>query len=244
MKRLAWLFFLSTAPALVGPARAQTPASAGGYAAASSASITNALPERFEGTFTQTQQSAATVAGALSGPAAATSAAPSGIAGASADHEITGKLVWTPTDQSTRPKTFGEVDSQFYVPTDGELNVHFKMEARSPDGTCTREVSKTFAIRELPPAAFQRLYLEVAADGRYKMVLGMTNYFLPLEAAQRCTFKAAGARATVPVNEAGVVIGPQEGVLAGDAIEGATAQPIVYGVHSYSGRWEFKKVGS
>lgn len=239
MQRLKWLAFLGAAAALIASARAQTPSSDGSYAVTSNPTVANALPQRFEGTFTQTQQSAAPP-----GPATTASAARSGLADTSSDHEITGTLVWTPTNESTRGKTFGEIDSQLYVPTDGELTVHFKTEARSADGTCTQEVSKTFAIRELPPAAFQRLYLEVAADGRYKMMLGMTNYFLPLEAAQHCTFKSAGARATVPVNEAGVVIGPQEGVLTGDAIEGETSKPIVYGVHSYSGRWEFKNARS
>jgi len=236
MKKLAWLAVLGAAPVLLATAQTESPSS-DTYAIDRTASSADALPDRFEGTFTQTQQSAATVAGALVGPANAV-----GAAGTSAQHEITGTLVWTPIELSTRPKTFGDVDSQFYVPTDGELTVRYKMEARSAEGTCTLEGNKTFAIRRLPPAAFQRLYLEVAADGRYKMMLGMTNYFLPLEAVQRCTFKApAGTRASVPVTEAGVVIGPQEGVLTDSAIAGATAKPIIYGVHSYRGRWEFKK---
>jgi hypothetical protein len=57
---------------------------------------------------------------------------------------------------------------------------------------------------------------------------------------QRCSFKASSEAA--PINDVGVVIGPQQGVMTGEAIVGATEQPIVYGVNSYSGQWEFKKV--
>ena len=232
IKRLA-VALLSAAPALVVPAHAQTPSFDGGDEVTLSdagAGTGIRAPARFEGTFTQIRQ------GAAAGDTR------NGFS-ANADHEITGKLVWTPDERPAHPKTFGDVDSRFYLPTDGELTVNVKIEARSQAGTCMRETSKTFAVRQLPPAAFQNLYLEVAADGRYKMRLGMINYFLPVEAVQRCTFKAhSDARDAVPVNDVGVVIGPQEGMMTDNAIAGTTEQPVVYGVHSYSGQWDFKRV--
>jgi len=248
MNRFA-VVLLSAAPVLVVPAHAQTPPPEGEHEATRSLSASNApagsfgagvlgdgtathkaetrAPARFEGTFTQTRQGAAG-GGARSG------------FGATAEHEVTGKLVWTPDGHSAHPKTFGDVDSQFYVPTGGELTIEVKIEAQSQSGTCTRDASKTFSVSKLPPAALQNLYLEVAADGRYKLRLGMISYFLPVEAMQRCSFKASSEAA--PINDVGVVIGPQQGVMTGEAIVGATEQPIVYGVNSYSGQWEFKKV--
>jgi len=240
---------LGAAPVLVVPAHAQTPPLEGEHEVTRSWSASNAppgsfgdgvlsdagaathkagsrAPARFEGTFTQTRRGAA--GGARNGFSA------------TAAHEITGNLVWTPDGHPAHPKTFGDVDSQFYVPTDGELRVDVKIEAQSQAGTCTRDATKTFAVRKLPPAALQNVYLEVAADGRYNLRLGMISYFLPVEAAQRCSFKASSEAA--PINDVGVVIGPQHGTMTGDAIVGATEQPIVYGVNSYSGEWDFKKV--
>jgi hypothetical protein len=248
MKRLERIALLIAAGVSVGPSRAQTPSLDGGTALASSQAVTNvplglgvvALSNTgaatrkselrpavgFEGTFTQTRQGE-----------------PYGY-GASADHEITGRLVWTLDQRPAHPKTFGDVDSQFYVPTDGELKVDVKLQARSEGGTCMRGGSKTFTIRDLPPAALQNLYLEVAADGRYKMRLGMISYFLQVEAVQRCTFKVhSDARGNaVPINDVGVVIGPRQGVMTGDVIAGATQPAVVYGVHSYDGRWQFRRV--
>jgi hypothetical protein len=250
LQRLA-VILLSAAPVLVVPARAQTPSFQDGDAVTTDLSARTSpsakaekhaeggevtprtetsSPARFEGTFTQTRQPAA---------AGNTRFASS----ANTDHEITGRLVWTPDEHPGHPKTFGDVDSRFYVPTDGELTVNVKLETRSQAGTCTRDGSKTFAVRALPRAALQNLYLEVAADGRYKIRLGMISYFLPVEAVQHCTFKVQSeARAAAPVNDVGVVIGPQQGSMTDDTLVGATEQPVVYGVHSYSGRWEFKGV--
>jgi len=252
MKRLERVALLIAAAVSVGPSRAQTPSLDGGAASASSQAATNvplslgvvALSNAsaatrksdlraavgFEGAFTQTRQGAA--AGERYGY------------GANADHEITGRLVWTLDQRPAHPKTFADVDSQFYVPTDGEIKVDVKIQARSEGGTCIRNGSKTFAIRDLPPAALQNLYLEVAADGRYKMRLGMISYFLQVEAVQRCTFRVRSDTRgnAVPINDVGVVIGPQQGVMTGDVIAGATQPAVVYGVHSYDGRWEFKRV--
>ena len=214
MKRLERVALLIAAAVSVGPSRAQTPSLDGGAALASSQAATNvplslgvvALSNAgaatrksdlraavgFEGAFTQTRQGAA--AGERYGY------------GANADHEITGRLVWTLDQRPAHPKTF--------------------------------------AIRDLPPAALQNLYLEVAADGRYKMRLGMISYFLQVEAVQRCTFRVRSDTRgnAVPINDVGVVIGPQQGVMTGDVIAGATQPAVVYGVHSYDGRWEFKRV--
>ena len=86
------------------------------------------------------------------------------------------------------------------------------------------------------------MLLEIAADGRYKLWLGMVSYFLQFQVEGECDMVGGRrTRQTLDVNEAGVVLGQQEGVLVGDTISGASAAPIVMGVHRYTGNWDFKK---
>jgi hypothetical protein len=206
---------------------------------------------RFEGTFSQSQNSSvgpADLAGALPpglppglGAALGAGAARYGI-GATMVSEISGTLVWTPEEGAQRAKTFGDVDSTFYVPTDGEITVDVKSVGQSNAGACTINGNKTFSIRSLPPPGRQFLVLEVAADGRYKMMLGMISYFLQFQATQTCRVRRRETNEPVIVNDAGVVIGPQQGSLTADGIAGETPQPIVFGVHSYVGRWAFRRI--
>jgi hypothetical protein len=49
-----------------------------------------------------------------------------------------------------------------------------------------------------------------------------------------------GGKQAVVVNDAGIVIGRQEGQITDEGVVGHTATPIVMGVHSYTGSWEFK----
>jgi len=185
---------------------------------------------KFEGTFSQTQ---------------ATSMSPGvyGI-GVAMRQKVTGRLLWTPEQNSGRAGTFGDVASQFYVPTEGEITAAIDNDNRSRADSCAQEGSKTFAIKDLPPAARQYLVLEVAADGRYRMMLGMVSAFLQFEASQRCSGRVApvpGGNGKINVNSVGIVIGQQDGRVTDEGVAGQTTQPIVYGPLSYTGEWRFKR---
>ncbi len=185
---------------------------------------------KFEGTFSQTE---------------ATSMSPGtyGI-NVAMRQKVTGRLVWTPEANSQRTGTFGDVASQFYVATEGEVTAAIDNDSRSRAGTCAQEGSKTFAIKDLPPAARQYLVLEVAADGRYRMMLGMVSMFLQFQATQKCSSFMPGPNnnGKVNVNSVGIVIGQQEGRITEQGFAGQTPQPIVFGVLSYTGEWQFKKI--
>jgi len=185
---------------------------------------------KFEGTFSQTE---------------ATSMSPGvyGI-GVAMRQKVTGRLVWSPEQNSGNAGTFGDVASQFYVPMEGEITAAIDNDSRSRAGSCEQEGSKTFAIKDLPPAARQYLVLEVAADGRYRMMLGMVSAFLQFEATQKCSSRMPGPRGNgkVNVNSVGIVIGQQDGRVTEEGVAGRTAQPIVYGPLSYTGEWRFRQI--
>jgi hypothetical protein len=162
--------------------------------------------------------------------------------GVSRDEEISGRLVWTPEQSSTRAGSFGDVASAFYTPTAGEIRVRVHAEGRSIAGRCTHDGTKTFPIDALPPDALRYVLLEIAADGRYKLWLGMVSFYLQFEAEEKCEVRLArNTSGTVTINDAAIVLGLQEGVVTGDTISGETAAPIVFAPHRYTGNWEFKK---
>ncbi len=202
----------------------------------------------FEGTFTQTETSSVSATDVAANNSMI--AAARGYAAMTGLQKITGRLVWSPEADSSRPRTFEDVESKFYVPTEGQITVAIESEGKSLAGSCVIEGSKSFAIRSLPPAAMKYLVLEVAEDGRYRMMLGMVSYFLQFDATQKCTVQAApgfpiampgGGSEAVTINDAAIVIGRQEGRLVEDRIVGKTLRPIVEGVHSYVGEWQFQK---
>jgi hypothetical protein len=193
----------------------------------------------YEGTFTQTGTTSIT--GANVSEPFASSAQAYGV-GVSRNEEITGRLVWTPEPSSTRAGSFGDVGSVFYVPTAGEIRVHVHAEGRSIAGRCTHEGTRTFAIDALPPDALRYVLLEIAADGRYKLWLGMISFYLQFEAEEKCEVRLGrNTSGTITINDAAIVLGLQEGALTGDTIAGAPAAPIVFPPHQYTGSWEFKK---
>jgi hypothetical protein len=135
------------------------------------------------------------------------------------------------------------------VPRDGEISVQTVSTGKSVAGSCKVEGSKAFAIKDLPPDALQYLTLEIAADGRYRLMLGMISKYLQFQATQDCSIRAApgfpmpvpgGGKQAALVNDAGIVIGRQEGQMTDDGVVGRTPAPIVMGVHSFTGSWEFK----
>jgi hypothetical protein len=196
----------------------------------------------FEGTFTQTRTMNASGAN-LPAEARALGADRYGV-GASAKYEITGRLRWTVEDGSTRPSSFGDAGSTFYVPTDGEIIVSIHGDGRSMAGVCTHDGERTFRLAELPREALQYMVLEIGGDGRYKVWLSMVSYYLQFKVQGKCDFRgrAREVEQTLDVNDAGLVLAQQEGVVTNDAVVGQTAAPITMGYDRYEGRWDFRKV--
>src|SRR5262245_4259510 len=196
----------------------------------------------FEGTFTQTRTMNASRAN-LPAEARALGAERYGI-GASANYEITGRLRWTVEEGSTRPSSFGDSGSAFYVPTDGEITVNVRGDGHSAAGACTHDGSRTFRLAELPREALQYMVLEVGGDGRYKLWLSMISYYLQFKVQGKCDFRgrAREIEQTLDINDAAIVLAQQEGVVTNDAVAGQTAAPIAVGYDRYEGRWEFRKV--
>ncbi len=187
---------------------------------------------QYEGIFSQRQQMAiAPAAGAAYGMSA------------TRNYKTDGRLVWTRERDNGRAHTFGEVDSTFYIPADGEITVRIDSEGKSVAGSCKYEGSKTFAVKDLPPAALQYLLLEVADDGRYRLMLGMISRYLQFEVKRKCRIPVAPGfgRGAEIVNDSGIVIGKQEGTIVDDAVAGRTAAPITMGPISITGDWQFKR---
>ena len=195
----------------------------------------------FEGTFTQTRTMNASGAN-LPAEARALGGDRYGI-GASAKYEITGRLRWTVEEGSTRPSSFGDAGSTFYVPTDGEITVSIHGDGRSAAGVCTHDGEHTFRLADLPREALQYMVLEIGGDDRYKLWLSMVSYYLQFKVQGKCDFRgAARTEQTLDVNDAGIVLAQQEGVVTNGTAAGQTAAPIAIGYDRYEGRWEFRKV--
>jgi hypothetical protein len=181
---------------------------------------------KFEGTFSQDEVTSGS----------------SGLYTVGLRQKVTGRLVWMPEENSQRAGTFADAPSQFYVATDGEITASIDNENRSFGGTCTAKGSKTFALKDLPPGARQYLVLEVTADGRYRMMLGMVSYFLQFDATQRCTGRVRVPDQKTNVNSVGIRIGQQDGRVSDEGIVGQIQPSIVNGPLSYTGEWQFKQI--
>jgi hypothetical protein len=181
---------------------------------------------KFEGTFSQDEVTSGS----------------SGLYTVGLRQKVTGRLVWMPEQNSQRAGTFADAPSQFYVATDGEITASIDNDNRSYAGTCTAKGSKTFALKDLPPGARQYLVLEVTADGRYRMMLGMVSYFLKFDATQRCTGLVRVPDQKTNVNSVGIRIGQQDGRVGDEGVVGQIQPPIVDGPLSYTGEWRFKKI--
>jgi hypothetical protein len=188
---------------------------------------------RYEGTFTQM--------GTMSLRASDMTAydARYGVGG-SQNSEITGRLIWTPDGTGRRFRTFGDVASIVYVPTDGEITVKLRGEGHSIAGACVFNGEKTFAIRDLTPADLQYLQLEVAQDGRYRLMLGMIVYSFEVQVEVTCPVPSAGLVRTTETYDATIGLRLQQGVLTNGMVAGETTEPVVAGPFRYTGRWEFR----
>jgi hypothetical protein len=181
---------------------------------------------RFEGSFTQTDRT--------SGEGR------DGVVSGSIDYTISGNLLWTPAagmPEGVKP-SFGDVRSTFYRPGGGDITVEVATVGQSLGVACGYKGRKAFPIASLPPEALEYLWLEIAADGRYRMSLGMPSHFLQWEVEGQCM----GKKVTSPVNAAALMVGVQQGKLnAEEGVAGRLAAPLRFGPRAVDGQWSFAK---
>ena len=184
---------------------------------------------KFEGTFTQVDKTA----GSLS------------VLSANTVETVTGRLVWAPDRERQHAPTFGDVSSVFYVPSDGEITIETSTATgNSVGGACESQGSKTFALGSLPEGVLQYLLLEIAADGRYNLVLAIPDYpQTTWEIDAVCRIR--GTRTTrqkIPAARPAVQIGRQQGRLNDDESFVCDMAPIRRGPLEITGQWSFKKL--
>jgi hypothetical protein len=185
---------------------------------------------RYEGTFTQT----------MSGRTG------SGLGTGTNQDKVTGRLVWTPDDAPKAKPTFGDVPSAFYKVTGGEVTYEFDYHfAGVGNSSCKHHGSKTFPLADAPGNALRYMQLEVAADGRYRMMLGIADRDVwstwKMDVDATCAFPTGHVtREKIAVNQFGVEIGRQQGTL--DADEGFSGKYAARrGVATITGDWSFTK---
>ena len=88
------------------------------------------------------------------------------------------------------------------------------------------------------------MLLEIAADGRYNMVLAIPDYpQTTWEIDAVCRIRGAGTtRQKIPAMRPAVQIGRQQGRLNGDEAVVGDMAPIRRGPLEITGQWSFKKV--
>lgn len=185
---------------------------------------------RYEGTFTQTS----------------TASMGSGIGTGTNQDKVTGKLVWTPDDAPKSKPSFGDVPSTFYKVTGGEVAYDFDYYFAGLAGSnCKHQGRKTFSLDGLPDNTLRYMQLEVAADGRYRMTLGIADRDVwstwKMDVDATCTFPGGKVtREKLAVNQFGVEIDKQQGAL--DANEGfAGTYSARRGPMTITGDWSFTK---
>lgn len=186
------------------------------------------IVDRYEGTFTQV----AKTNGSLS------------VLSTNVVETLKGRLVWSSNNTGTPTPSFGNVPSTFYVPTEGEITMELSAVNTTSAGgaSCETQGRRTFALGELPPSVLQYLLLEIAADGRYRLVLGMPDYpQTTWEAEGVCRFPGGGSqRQTVPAALSAVEIGIQQGTLNGEQAVVGEMPAQTRGPRTTTGEWSFK----
>lgn len=162
--------------------------------------------------------------------------------------KVTGTLTWTPEDgASPSSPTFGDVKSSFYKPTAGQFVVEktFRSEAIGGPGNCSGSDRRTFTLEQLAPGALRFMTLEIAEDGRYRLILAIPDRPDPFprwEFESICTFPSTTTRQREQVRDVAVALGKQEGRLNSDQdVIGQLAAPIRRGPRVINGSWSFKK---
>lgn len=158
---------------------------------------------------------------------------------------VTGNLVWKPEkgEQRSSP-TFGDVQSTFFRPTEGEITIEeeFVNYGFGGPGKCAGSGRKTFSMDQLAQGALRHMLLEIAADGRYKVTLVIPDNPDPFprwKFDSTCTFPNVTAHEPVEVRYVAVVLGRQQGVVDDNGINGQLQPPIRRGPRFITGDWSF-----
>jgi hypothetical protein len=178
-----------------------------------------------EGTFTQVDRTEASV-GVFSGTTVET---------------LNARLVWSPDNSGRTAPTFGDVPSAFYRPTGGEFTIETSnVNTGVAASNCATRGRETFAFARLADK-LQYLSLEIAADGRYRLVLGIPDYpQTPWEMEAVCNFPGGNTvRQQVPAMLPAVTIGIQQGMLNADQAVVGEMVPQQRGPRTTTGNWSF-----
>jgi hypothetical protein len=185
------------------------------------------IVDRYEGTFTQVNKTEGTL----------------GVYVTNSVETLSGRLVWTSDNAGQHERSYGDVPSSFYRPTAGEVTVELSaVNTNSIAGSCETQGRQTFALASLPPSVLQYLLLEIADDGRYKLILAITDYpQTPWEADAVCRIPGTGTtRQKVPAMLSAVTIGIQQGTLNEERAVVGEMPPQQRGPLTTTGNWSFK----
>jgi hypothetical protein len=187
------------------------------------------IVDRYEGTFSQVDTAAAAT-----------------VVTAHTNETLSGRIVWT-SDNRQHPKSFGDdVPTAFYKATEGEITIESTQNSAGMDGSeCRGNGRQTFALSALPPSVLEHLLLEIAGDGRYRLVLAILDYpQTPWSMEVVCTFPARGGRREDRRQVEGflpaVSIGIQTGTLNPERGVVGEMAPQRRGLMTTKGTWDFK----
>lgn len=127
-----------------------------------------------------------------------------------------------------------------YRPSAGHITVEIDNETRSVAGKCVQEGSWTIAIESLPERALANLFVEIADSDRYRLSLGMSSMYLPVEVEETCRVGVGGSSNERVAADAAIALGVQAGQVDAEGIHGSTAAPVRDGGYEYTGSWSFK----
>jgi hypothetical protein len=183
------------------------------------------IVDRYEGTFTQVDKTDGSM-GVLSGTTTQT---------------MTGRLVWTSEPAGRHAPSYGDLPSAFYRPTQGEITVELSnTNTNAINGSCETQGRETFALASLPPSVLQYLLLEIAQDGRYKLILAIPDYpQTTWEADSVCHVGRRTVRQKNPAMLPAIMIGIQEGRLNADQAVVGEMPPMQRGPLTTTGQWSF-----
>ena len=185
-----------------------------------------------EGTFSQTQSAPLTAA----------------IGTITHNYTVTGRLVWKRRQEAGEENvpmspSFGtDTVSWFLRPKAGEIAVEVNNESRGVGGgQCTVTGMQTFRFEQLPAAALQHLWLELAEDGRYKLSLGVISRYLLTPVELVCQVAGRKVRSTEMWDTA-VAIGVQQGTVGEEGLVGRLDPPVRLGAATINGQWSFATI--
>ena len=182
------------------------------------------IVDRYEGTFTQVDKTEGSFA-VYSGTIVQT---------------MTGRLVWTSEPSSQRTPSYGDVPSAFYRPTQGEITIELSnTNTNAAGGSCETQGRETFALASLPPSVLQYLLLEIAEDGRYKLILAIPDYPQTTWEANTVCRVGRTTRQKTPAMLPAIMIGIQEGRLNADQAVVGEMPPMQRGPLTTTGNWSF-----